>query len=217
MMNEQHAASARATNIRHLPNGHLHLNQTTTATNEVDMLVHSESAQIQEFRLYRELSREIEKNSNDRVRYVDSDVYLRHNHPQTTSQPLDLSGANNSQETQSATLNIGLSSPARQLFKTKSSEDERTSDGFHDDHTKHQRRRSEAPDTPHTHAGHHSKSHKANSALVSEEGHCQVCLIKGLRDDLTQVTKEIQERNEQLSSKLKARRLRTFFERQMLD
>lgn len=60
-------------------------------------------------------------------------------------------------------------------------------------------------------ANEHNRSKKSMGG-----GSCQVCLIKEVRQDLINVTKIIQERNEQLS-KLKARHLRSFFERQMLD
>lgn len=45
---------------------------------------------------------------------------------------------------------------------------------------------------------------------------CQVCIIQEVREDLMKINKIVQERNEQIT-KLKARCLRSYFERQMLD
>lgn len=55
-----------------------------------------------------------------------------------------------------------------------------------------------------------------NGRPAMADANCQVCLIREVKDGLVNVTKIVQERNEQLS-KLKARHLRSFFERQMLD
>ena len=177
--------------------------------NEVDMLIHSESPQIQEFRLYRELSKEIEKNSSHRDRYVESELYSR-------SQQDRYSAPSGSSETQSAIINISSppqapgnklhqfnnelhkSSPTNHQLPWKC---EGTSRGMSDIKS------SELEDA--------HRDDKRHQLVV--DGNCQVCLVKELKDDLTNITKIIQERNEQLTSKLKARRLRTFFERQMLD
>lgn len=51
---------------------------------------------------------------------------------------------------------------------------------------------------------------------LNMDGDCQVCVIRGLKDDLTNITKIIQDKNEQLA-KLKAKRMRSFFERQILE
>lgn len=45
---------------------------------------------------------------------------------------------------------------------------------------------------------------------------CQVCIIKEVRQDLINFNKMVQEHNEQIS-KLKAKFLRSYFERQMMD
>lgn len=45
---------------------------------------------------------------------------------------------------------------------------------------------------------------------------CQVCMIKEVRQDLMNFNKKVQEHNEQIS-KLKAKFLRSYFKRQMMD
>lgn len=57
---------------------------------------------------------------------------------------------------------------------------------------------------------------KHNRDLPSHSNNCQVCLIKGVTEDLRNIEKLVQERNEQIS-KLRARYLRSYFERQMMD
>lgn len=185
--------------------------------NETDMLVHSESPQIQEFRLYRELSREIQKNPSDRSRYIDSEIYSRNQDGHS--------------EIQSATVNIGLNqqssatSSSSSNCKDASSSTTKSSPKNSKNHQNNHHNQaivagSELDDQRHQ-ADRGSESMSAreakNHATMFLDGNCQVCLIKELRDDLTHVTRVIEERNEQLSSKLKAKRLRTFFERQMND
>lgn len=55
-----------------------------------------------------------------------------------------------------------------------------------------------------------------SSTLNNINKNCQVCLIKEVRQDLVNINKIVQERNEQIL-KLKDKCLRSYFERQMID
>lgn len=214
----------------HMIRNHSHQHEPS---NELDVLASSESAHIQEFRLYRELSREIEKNSNDRVRYVDSELYQR-NQQQSTTDPR-YSNPSCSSEVQSATLNIGPphagSSKAKvkqSLSSSSSSSSSKTqvqapsSNRFHANNDELERSSygTERP-TPNGMRQMNQKQIICNSTsdenskhkAIFLDGNCQVCLIKGLRDDLMHVTRVIQEKNEQLLTELKAKRSRAFSER----
>lgn len=131
---------------------------------------------------------------------MDSELYLRNN----GRSPASSSGS----EIQSATLNIGT-----EITKTR-----------------------ELPRVPETVS---NLSEENNSKLArnsnTEEGavdsndlnghpqigpkedrNCQVCIIKEVRQDLMDFNKKVQEHNEQIS-KLKAKFLRSYFKRQMID
>ena len=136
------------------------------------------------------------------MRYADSDLYakLRERSPI----------ASGSSEIQSATVNVGL---LPQSSKGHSKSDNRTTDCNRKLNAVQQSSKRNDGD-----AMDYSEPHfSAKNGATMHDGSCQVCLIKGLKDDLITITKVIQERNEQLTSKLKARRMRSFFERQMLD
>lgn len=182
-------------------------NSNTEQFNEIDMLIHSESPQIQEYRLYRELSKEIEKNAGDRVRYVDSEIYLR-------SQPdRAYALATGPSETQSAIIN--LSAPqldGNRVHQNIKSELIRGSSSYRQSPSKY-----EGTSKDHTDINSGESDEVRGDKKIFIDGNCQVCLVKELKDDLTNITKVIQKRNEQLTSRLKDRRLRAVFERQMLD
>lgn len=151
----------------------------------LDVLANSESAHIQEFRLYRELSREIEK-KNDRLRYVDSGIYQRNQQRQHHQQDKRLSDPSSSTDIdQRGVAQVGSSSEAG--AKTKPSPSAATTN------------RTLNPDDA------ERTSLRGELGAVFMDGNCQVCLIKGLRDDLTHVTKVIQEKNKQLALELRAR------------
>lgn len=186
-------------------------NSTATNSNVVDMLVHSESPQIQEFRLYRELSKEIEKSSQDRIRYVESEIYSR-----------GADGCQQATERYSAPAGSSSERPQRAIRCTtpqigaKLKPNQSPVKATHDAPST-SRETNETTLLKSIVDSDGRAAQEAQGSTLVDGGNCQVCLIKELKDDLTNVTRLIQERNEQLTSKLKARRLRTFFERQMLD
>lgn len=158
----------------------------------------SESPRVQQILLHQKLKEEIEKNSSGKVRYVDSELYLRNN----GRSPANSSGS----EIQSATLNIGTEiTKPRELSKVPE-----TIDNSIEDNNKHERNSSntEVVDSNDSN-GHPQTGPKGNN-------NCQVCIIKGVRQDLMNFNKKVQEHNEQIS-KLKAKFLRSYFKRQMMD
>lgn len=182
------------------------------------MLFHSERPEVQEYRLYRELNKEIEiEKEKDRVRYAESKPHLRANSVSGAggsgySQLVQkYSVPSGSSEVQSAIINISTTqqasgsklkpqqSPSKSIYEASSS----TKDP------------NEILLKSNCDPSGHAVPSNQKSVVVG--GNCQVCLIRELKDDLTNVTKLIMERNEQLTSKLKAKRLRTFFEKQMLN
>lgn len=189
--------------------------RNTSVNNEVDMLVHSESPQIQEFRLYRELSREIEKNNHERVRYTDSELYIRgdgnsNNNPDQSGSVSDIHGVNKNNHFNTISQVGDNKTKTTHQLSVKASNNLTVSSSTSKEMTSQMMKSNGDKDLSTKRQESQRKSHPNNR-------NCQVCLIKELKDDLIDVTKIIQERNEQLTSKLKSRRLRTFFERQMLD
>jgi len=146
--------------------------------------------------LYRELSKEIEKQSADRQRYLNSDIYAKARERSPTS--------SRSSEIQTTTVNI---EPTYQSNRTtpKVNPINHASSGL-------------SPGTNDNGVDFNEVKNEMNDLrALDTDGNCQVCVVKKLREDLTNITKVIQERNDQLTSKLKAKRMRSFFERHMLD
>lgn len=128
---------------------------------------------------------------------MESELYLRNN----GRSPASSSGS----EIQSATLNIGNeTSKTRELSKVPetvsvSLENKLERDGSN----------SEAADFNDT-----SKTPQYQGPQLNRD--CQVCIIKEVRQDLMNFNKKVQEHNEQIS-KLKAKFLKSYFKRQMMD
>jgi hypothetical protein len=242
-------------NDNRVGNGHHHnvrnQHQLEARNGPLDVLVNSESAHIQEFRLYRELSREIEKNKNSRVRYVDSGIYQRNQQQQQqtpATAPPDSRYSNqpsSSSEIQSGALNIGpgqvagsskvsssnnkvkqsLSSSSAASSSNRTQIQASSSNRFNQDNDEDKISfggglANNRDDARRTSVEHQNRTiflddddDKAERKAVFLGGDCQVCLLKGLRDDLMDVTRVIQEKNEQLLSELNAKRSRAFFER----
>lgn len=184
----------------------------------------SESPRVQQILLHQKLREEIEKNSSGKVRYVDSELYLRNQ---------ERSQASAGSEVQSATLNIGLvpsstiqtttnfkqSSriPINSISSIATTRDSKLSN--RDDQHQQQHHQMAGVSMPKGDAadmivsennGQHRRESNAGSA------DCQVCRVKEVREDLMKLNKMIQERNVHFSE-LKAKCLRSYFRRQVID
>lgn len=179
---------------------------------------------MQQILLHQKLKEDIEKNSAGRIRYVDSELYLRNNsnnnnnnyHNQGRSPAF-----NNASEVQIPNLNVGIINnnltdkqssskipvtalPTTTTTFTASTATNDLNNGSEIDKYQNDRFKSKHVDTTSS-----STSNKINK-------NCQVCLIKEVRQDLVNINKIVQERNEQIT-KLKDKCLRSYFERQMID
>lgn len=177
----------------------------------IDLLSRSESPRVQQLILHQKLKEEIEKNSSGRVRYVDSELYLRSNLRSPAA------------EVQSTTLDIGVASPSKSTGQSsgKLLPNKRISADIPS---------SKRPEIDQRHAGFGDLGLGSTTIEGSDETirgesqpdkmmvnkNCQVCLIREVRQDLMNINKIVQERNEQIS-KLKAKCLRSYFERQMME
>lgn len=160
---------------------------------------------MQQILLHQKLREDLEKNSAGRVRYLDSELHSRNlqNNSSIERSPNSVGAS----EIQIATLNIGLSNNKQ---STPSSAKHITSS---------------------TGSGSGNKPRSLfdlNNELIAESAtptsreqgsdrinrNCQVCLIKEVRQDLMNINKIVQQRNEQIT-KLKAKCLRSYFERQI--
>lgn len=156
------------------------------------------------------MKEEIEKNP---ARYVDSELYSRNNQRSPAFDNVSNNVSSSKSEVQSTTLNIGgnftttanttatsNSINSRQIDNNKTTADNPLRDR-------------EYPMEIASNLNENSQQRQQQQQQQHKS--CQVCLVKELRQDLMNLNKIIKDRNDQLMTKLKAKRLRSFFERQI--
>lgn len=222
--------------LNHVPHRSNECNGDSNARSE--LLLRSESPYVQQMLLYQMLDDDIKRRSQDRVRYMESDLHFKH--LQRTTLPHELS----SHEIQSATLNIGLANRTNGRLgqqagtvaaNTSKYARRRSANGERGDLTPVQEVHLGAnelehcmgqPDeniidedqidikdthirdaaSPSEHRDNHSKLEFQDREAESKRSdhisstRCQVCLVKELRQDLMNLNKVIQERNEHMQS-----------------
>lgn len=170
----------------------------------------SECVRYQEILLHKQLKEEIEKNPASR--YVDSELYLRNNQRSPAFDDVSNNVSSSKSEVQSTTLNIGgnFTTTATTTTGTNNSTNSRQIDNNNKTIADNPLRGGEYPMEI-------VSNLNENSQQQQQQQHksCQVCLVKEVRQDLMNLNKIIKDRNDQLMTKLKAKRLRSFFERQI--
>lgn len=170
----------------------------------------SESPRVQQMLLHQNLRDEIERNSGNKVRYVDSELYFR-NQQRALG---DLS------EIQSTTLNIGNINFSSSQAITKGSVSKipntsaTTLTGDKDLTNQNGDHRLDA--TSFNLNDDSSEQINSPSSATKNNQNCQVCRIREVRQSLMNINKVVQERNEQIA-KLKAKCLRSYSEKQVMD
>lgn len=172
---------------------------------------------MQQILLHQKLKEDIEKNSVGRIRYVDSELYLKNNNnhgrspasnkpelaklnikqQQSTSSRIPVTPATTTSTFTATTTSSNNKTQARDDINIVS---ETTNNYQNDDRLK----LKQAITT----------STSSSSSKINKN--CQVCLIQEVRQDLVNINKIVQERNEQIT-KLKNKCLRSYFERQMIE
>lgn len=185
---------------------------------------HSESPRVQQIILHQKLKEELEKNSNGRIRYVDSELYIRNNQRSPNSGISDLSaktskhnqfgGGGNSSPKISKQTSIAGAVKASPIDSGNNSSGAKLDRDLSSDRTALQDSSSVA--TKDQLLQDNDRNGCKLQAGGSSSKNCQVCFIKEVRQNLMNINKAVQERNEQIS-KLKARCLRSHFERQMME
>lgn len=143
--------------------------------------------------LHHKLKEELE-NSKGRVRYIESELYLKSN---------ERSPAIGRSEVQSTTLNIGDN-----IYKS-----EHTNKTV--PVTSPARREAEQGERNHD-IDCARDSNEGDCSKPQVNKNCQVCLIKEVRIGLMNMNKMVQERNERIK-RIKAKCLRSYLERQVLE
>lgn len=168
-----------------------------------------------QFDLLKKKLREEIKKSPNAIKYIDSELHLRHNSKSFTNSNLKdkqpLASAVSAPEVQSAVVDFGTISSSSSGNHKHSCAKNLPSDTIARPlalHVESSRQIFEAFSSgdPDRHKGHSD----------NENGDCQVCLIRNVRDDLVNITKLVQERNEQIS-KLKSKYLRSYFKSHIGD
>lgn len=161
--------------------------------------------------MHQKLKEEIEKNSNGRLRYLDAELYLRNNQrspdivARTSQLNFAVGGSSNHLSKQPSNTNLeGLTSESSSSTRRDLGGDR---DGLNSVTGKSGAQESKEPSAQDS-GRNHNKPHGSNK-------NCQVCLIKEVRQNLMNINKVVQERNEQLL-KLRGRCYRSYFERRKM-
>lgn len=163
----------------------------------------NESVRYQEILLHKQLKEEIEKNPASR--YVDSELYLRNNQRSPAFDDIMNNVSSSKSEIQSTTLNIGGNFTA--ISTTNNSTNSKQNNIKHTATSDNPFEDEECPME--------ATANLNESPPKNQQKNCQVCLVKEVRQDLMNLNKIIKDRNDQLMTKLRAKRLRSFFERQI--
>lgn len=180
---------------------------------------------MQQIILHQKLKEELEKNSIGRIKYVDSELYLRNNQRSPNPGISEASGKA-SQTNQIGSGSNGSPKISKQASIASTVKVSPILDGNNSssvaridrDLLSNKNVQQDSPFVPTKDqlTQYNDRANSKQQTSSSSGKNCQVCFIKEVRQNLMSINKAVQERNEQIS-KLKARCLRSHFERLVLD